>query len=276
MLKLATRPHRQPVFRAELAGRSAIITGSTSGIGLGIARAFAQAGMQVMLNGFGDAGEIEATRAGLSEEFDVEVAYSDADMTKAADIARMIDEARMVFGAVDVLVNNAGIFHVEAVDTTPVGKWDATIAINLSSAFHAIRNILPDMKQRGWGRIINIASALGLVGSPNTAAYAASKHGTIGLTRTVALEVAELGITVNAICPGYVKTPLAEREIRHTAAQRGLPEEKIAAEFLAQVQPTKRFVTTAEIGALATFHCTEAAASITGAALPIDGGWTAR
>jgi 3-hydroxybutyrate dehydrogenase len=276
MLEIATKPRPQPVFGAELTGRSAIVTGSTSGIGLGIARAFAAAGMRVMLNGFGDAREIERTRAGLSDEFDVEVVYSAADMTTAADIARMVEEARAAFGAVDVLVNNAGIFHVEAVDTTPVGTWDATMAINLSSAFHTIRNVLPDMKQRGWGRIINIASALGLVGSPNAAAYAASKHGTIGLTRTVALEVAELGITVNAICPGYVKTPLAEREIRHAAAQRGLPEEQVAAEFLAEVQPTKRFVTTAEIGALATFLCTEAAASITGASLPIDGGWTAR
>jgi 3-hydroxybutyrate dehydrogenase len=265
-----------PRRRSELAGKAAIVTGSTSGIGLGIARAFAEAGMNVALNGFGDRDTIEETRSELETTYGVKAAYLVADMSKPADIVRMVDEASNAFGKVDVLVNNAGILHVAAIESTPPEKWDAILSINLSSAFHTIRALLPRMKARGWGRIINVASAVGLVGSPNNSAYAASKHGTIGLTRAVALEVAEHGITVNAICPGYVLTPLVEREIRQTAKIRGTTEEQVASDFVAQAQPTRRFVTTGEIGALAMFLCTDAAASITGAAVPIDGGWTAR
>lgn len=272
------RTHVKPLPResGEVARRNAIVTGSTSGIGLGIATAFAEAGMNVMLNGLGDAQQIEATCRGLEEECGVEIAYSAADMSKPEQIAGMVAAADEAFGHVDVLVNNAGIFHVEAVESMPPGTWEDMLAINLTSQFHAIRAVLPGMKARGWGRIITIASALGLVGAPNSAAYAASKHGAVGLTRTVALETAEHGITVNAICPGYVLTSLVVRRIRDTAKACGATEEQVAGDFLAQVQPTRRFVTTGEIGALAAFLCTGAAASITGAALPIDGGWTAR
>jgi 3-hydroxybutyrate dehydrogenase len=265
-----------PLRRGELAGRAAIVTGSTSGIGLGIARAFAEVGMNVALNGFGDRDAIEKTRFELEMTYSVKAAYSAADMSKPATIVRMVEEATDALGSVDVLVNNAGILHVAAIECTPPEKWDAMLSINLSSAFYTIRSVLPRMKARGWGRIINVASALGLVGSPNNSAYAASKHGTVGLTRSVALETAEHGITVNAICPGYVLTPLVEREIGETAKARGVSEQQAASEFLTQAQPTRRFVTTDEIGALAVFLCTEAAASITGAAIPIDGGWTAR
>jgi 3-hydroxybutyrate dehydrogenase len=195
---------------AELAGRAAIVTGSTSGIGLGIARAFAETGMNVMLNGFGNLGEIDKTRAELEETFGITVAYSAADMSKPDEIVRMVEEAASAFGRVDVLVNNAGIQHVEAVETFPVAKWDAIIAIDLSSAFHGIRAVVPGMKARKWGRIINVASAHGLVASPFKSAYVAAKHGVLGLTKTVALETAENGITVNAICPGYVLTPLVQ------------------------------------------------------------------
>jgi 3-hydroxybutyrate dehydrogenase len=260
----------------ELAGKAAIVTGSTSGIGRGIAHAFAKMGMHVMLNGIGKATEIERIRNEFAAEFGVGVAYSSADMTKPTDIEQMMADAVSSFGTVDVLVNNAGIFHVESVEATPPAKWDSSIAINLTAAFHTIRAVLPAMKVRRWGRVINIASALGLAGQANASAYAASKHGIVGLTRTVALEVAEHGITVNAICPGYVLTPLVEREIRATAEKRGVAEEQVKSEFLAQSQPTKRFVTPGEIGAFAAFLCTDAAASITGATLPIDGGWTAR
>ena len=232
--------------------------------------------MNVTLNGFGDRTAIEKTRFELETTYGAKAAYFAADMSKPVDIDRMVDEATNAFGKVDVLVNNAGILHVAAIESTPPEKWDAILSINLSSAFHTIRAVVPLMKERGWGRIINIASALGLVGSPNNSVYAASKHGTIGLTRSVALETAEHGITVNAICPGYVLTPLVEREIGVTAKARGASEHQVASEFLAQTQPTRRFVTTGEIGRLAVFLCTEAAASITGAAIPIDGGWTAR
>lgn len=258
------------------AGKAAIVTGSTSGIGLGIARAFAQAGMNVMLNGFGDRADVERTRLALESGYGVKAVYSAADMSKSADIVHMVEEAEGAFGQIDVLVNNAGIYHVASIEATPLAKWDAQISINLSSAFHAIRAVLPGMKARSWGRIINVASALGLVGAPNSSAYAASKHGTVGLTRAVALEVAAHGIAVNAICPGYVRTALVEKEIRDTAKARGISEAQVASDYLSQVQPTKRFVATDEIGALAVFLCTDMAASITGAAIPIDGGWTAR
>jgi 3-hydroxybutyrate dehydrogenase len=261
---------------SELLAKTAIITGSTSGIGLGIARALAEAGMDVMLNGLGDSGEIEQTRGEIEETYGVRAGYSPADMSKPGDIAQMIEEAHAQFGTVDVLVNNAGIQHVEAIETFPVDKWDAIIAINLSSAFHAMRAVVPQMRARKWGRIINIASAHALVASPFKSAYVAAKHGILGLTKTVALETAEHGITVNAICPGYVLTPLVQKQIPETARARGLTEDRVVREVLLHAQPTRRFVTTEQIGALALFLCGSAAASITGAALPIEGGWTAQ
>ena len=257
-------------------GKNAIVTGSTSGIGLGIAEAFAGAGMNVMLNGFGDAAEIEATRAGLETKHGVKALYSDADMTEPAAIAAMVGAAEAGFGSVDVVVNNAGIQHVEPIEDFPVEKWDAILAINLSSAFHTTRLAIPGMKARGWGRIINVASAHGLVASPFKSAYVAAKHGVLGLTKTVALEVAEAGITANAICPGYVLTPLVEKQIPDTAKARGISEEAVKRDVLLGAQPTKQFVTTEQLGALAVFLCSDGAASITGTALPVDGGWTAQ
>ena len=260
----------------ELAGKTAIVTGSTSGIGLGIAHAFAEAGMHVMLNGFGDKAEIEKTRMDLEESCHIKTAYSAADMSKPADIAGMVEDARRLLGKVDVLVNNAGIQHVETIETFPIAKWDAIIAIDLSSAFHAMRAVVPEMKARRWGRIINIASAHGLVASPFKSAYVAAKHGLLGLTKTVALETAEHGITVNAICPGYVLTPLVQKQIPETAKARGLTEGQVIKDVLLHAQPTRRFVTTEQVGALALFLCSNAAASMTGTALPIEGGWTAQ
>ncbi len=276
---MAMAPHAAKPARAlreDLAGKPAIVTGSTSGIGLGIARAFAAAGMPVMLNGFGDAVEIEATRAGLADEFDVTVLYSAADMTKPDQIAGMVEQAQVAFGWVEVLVNNAGILHIGPVETTSAAQWEAVLAVNLSSAFHAIRAALPGMKAVKAGRIINVASALGLVGAAGYSAYATSKHGTMGLTKSVALEVAEHGITVNAICPGYVLTPLVEREIASAAKAGGISFEAAAKAALATGQANGRFVTSEEIGSLAAYLASSAAASITGAAIPIDGGWTAR
>jgi 3-hydroxybutyrate dehydrogenase len=266
----------KPMRVADLLGKSAIVTGSTSGIGLGIARAFAACGMNVLLNGFGDRSEINRTLGQLREEFRVDADYSAADMSKPDDILRMVDQAQTKFGAVDVLVNNAGIQHVEAVETFPIAKWDAILGIDLSAAFHATRAVVPGMKARGFGRIINIASAHALVASPFKSAYVAAKHGIAGFTKTVALETAEHGITVNAICPGYVLTPLVEKQIPETAKARGLTEEQVVHDVLLHAQPTRQFVTTEEIGALAVFLCTRAARSITGAAIPIEGGWTAQ
>jgi 3-hydroxybutyrate dehydrogenase len=260
----------------ELAGKTAVVTGSTSGIGLGISQAFAAAGMNIMLNGFGDKAAIEKTRAGLAQDHNVKTAYSAADMSKPADIAKMVAEAGEVFGRVDVLVNNAGIQHVEAIETFPPEKWDAIIAINLSSAFHATRAVVSGMKARKWGRIINVASAHGLVASPFKSAYVAAKHGMVGLTKTVALEVAEHGVTVNAICPGYVLTPLVQKQIPETAEARGITEEQVIRDVLLHAQPTRQFVTTGQLGALAVFLCSDAAASMTGTALPVEGGWTAQ
>lgn len=268
-------PFQRAAASGELAGRVAIITGSTSGIGLGIARTFAAAGMNVMLNGFGDAAEIARTRAEFSDSFGTRTAYSPADMTKPDDIVGMVEATRSAFGQVDVLVNNAGIQHVEAVETFPVAKWDAIIAINLSSAFHATRAVVPEMKARKWGRIINVASAHALVASPFKSAYVAAKHGILGFTKTVALETAEDGITVNAICPGYVLTPLVQKQIPETAKARGISEEAVIRDVLLHAQPTRQFVTTEQLGALAVFLCTNSAASMTGTALPVDGGWTA-
>ncbi len=258
-----------------LAGKAAIVTGSTSGIGLGIARAFAAAGMNVMLNGLG-ATDAEDIRRDLGREFCVMTAYSGADMSKPEQIAAMFDDAVARFGKVDVLVNNAGIQHVEAIETFPPAKWDQIIAINLSAAFHAIRAAVPGMKSRKWGRIINVASAHALVASPFKSAYVTAKHGIVGLTKTVALETAEFGITANAICPGYVLTPLVEKQIPETARARNLTEDQVIRDVLLKAQPTRRFVTTEEIGALAVFLATDAAQSITGAALPVEGGWTAQ
>jgi 3-hydroxybutyrate dehydrogenase len=258
-----------------LTGRSAIVTGSTSGIGLAIARMLVGEGVDVMLNGFGKPNEIEKLRSGLAQELGVTALYSPADMSKPAEIADMIRMAEEAFGKVDILVNNAGIQHVEPIETFPVDKWDQILAINLTSAFHTIRGALPGMKRRRFGRILNIASAHALVASPFKSAYVAAKHGLLGLTRTVALEAAEHGVTCNAICPGYVLTPLVERQIPETAQARGISEEEVVKTVILAAQPTRKFVTTEEIGALAIFLCGDAAASITGAALPIDGGWTA-
>lgn len=266
----------KPMRVADLLGKSAIVTGSTSGIGLGIARAFAACGMNVLLNGFGDLDAIDRTLAQVREEYRVDVDYSAADMSKPDDILRMVDQAQTTFGAVDVMVNNAGIQHVEAVETFPIAKWDAILSINLSAAFHATRAVVPGMKARGFGRIINVASAHALVASPFKSAYVSAKHGIAGFTKTVALETAEHGITVNAICPGYVLTPLVEKQIPETAKARGLTEEQVVRDVLLHAQPTRQFVTTEEIGALAVFLCTRAARSITGAAIPIEGGWTAQ
>ena len=260
----------------DLAGKVAIVTGSTSGIGLGIAEALGRAGASLVLNGLGDASTIERTRTDLRSRYNVDVLYSAADMSRPDDVAGMVAEAQHKLGHVDILVNNAGIQHVEAIETFPVAKWDAIIGINLSSAFHAMRAAVPDMKARKWGRIVNVASAHALVASPFKSAYVAAKHGLLGLTRTVALETAEHGITVNAICPGYVLTPLVERQIPETAKARGITEAQVVRDVLLAAQPTRRFVKTEELGALAVFLCSPAAASITGTALPVDGGWTAQ
>lgn len=258
-----------------LANKTAVVTGSTSGIGLGYARAFAEKGANVVINGLGDADEIEKTRAAIESDFGVRCSYSPANMLKGEEIAGMISDAEKEFGSVDILVNNAGIQFVSPVDEFPVEKWDAIIAINLTSAFHAIRAALPGMKKRGWGRIINTASAHALVASPYKSAYVAAKHGIAGLTKTVALEVAQQGITCNAICPGYVWTPLVEAQIPDTMKARNMTEEEVKNDVMLAAQPTKEFVTIEQVAAYAVFLCSDAAASITGAALPIDGGWTA-
>ncbi len=258
-----------------LAGRSAIVTGSTSGIGLGIARALAAEGASVMLNGFGDADDIARTRGALAEEFGVRVCYSDADMSKPEQVAAMVRTAEAKFGSVDVLVNNAGIQHVAPIEEFPAGKWDAILAINLSSAFHAIRAAVPGMKTRGWGRIVNVASAHGHVASPFKSAYVAAKHAVLGLTKVVALELAEHGVTANAVCPGYVWTPLVEKQIEEQARAHNIPRDQIVRDVLLKKQPNKRFSTVEEIGATVVFLCSAGAATITGASINVDGGWTA-
>ncbi|HEX2828418.1 MAG TPA: 3-hydroxybutyrate dehydrogenase [Burkholderiales bacterium] len=258
-----------------LKGRTALITGSTSGIGLGIAKRFAASGANVVLNGFGDAKEIETLRDALAQEHGVSVLYDAADMTRPDTIEAMMARAFEAFGAIDVLVNNAGIQHVAPIDEFPVDRWNAVIAINLVSAFHTIRLALPKMKARRWGRIINVASAHALVASPYKSAYVAAKHGIAGLTKTVALEVAELGITVNAICPGYVLTPLVEKQIPDTAQARGITEEQVVKDVLLAAQPTKKFVTIDEVAAMAGYLASDDAASVNGTLLSIDGGWTA-
>lgn len=259
-----------------LEGKSAIITGSTSGIGLGIATALAQAGADVMLNGLGDADEIERTRAELASASGRNVVFSGANMLDPSAIEGMVAQAKDAFGRVDILVNNAGIQHVAPVEDFPVGKWDAIIGINLSSAFHGIRAAVPLMKAQGFGRIINLASAHALVASPFKSAYVAAKHGIAGLTKTVALELATHNITCNAICPGYVLTPLVEGQIPDTAKARGITEEEVKRDVLLAAQPTKEFVTTEQLGAFAVYLCSDTASSLTGAILPMDGGWTAQ
>jgi 3-hydroxybutyrate dehydrogenase len=259
-----------------LKGKKAVVTGSTSGIGLGIARALAAQGAAVMLNGFGDRGEIEAIRAGFEKEFAVKTIHSPADMSKPAEIAAMIATAEKALGGVDILVNNAGIQHVASVEDFPVEKWDAIIAVNLSAAFHAIRAAVPGMKARKWGRIINTASAHGLVASGQKVAYVAAKHGLVGLTKVVAIETANDGITCNAICPGWVRTPLVEQQITARAKAAGQSPEAAKLALLSEKQPMHAFSTPEGIAALAVFLCGNAAATITGAAYSIDGGWTAQ
>jgi 3-hydroxybutyrate dehydrogenase len=258
-----------------LKDKVALITGSTSGIGLGIARALAGAGAAVVLNGFGKPEEIADTQAAISKDFGVSVAYSGADMSKPDSIAEMVEMTLGKFGRIDVLVNNAGIQHVAPLHEFPAAKWDAILAINLSSAFHTTRLALPSMIANKWGRIINIASAHGLVGSAFKSAYVAAKHGMLGLTKVTALEIAEQGVTCNAICPGYVYTPLVEMQIEGQAKSHGIPREQVIRDVLLAQQPNKRFATTDELGAIAVFLASDAAASITGAAIPVDGGWTA-
>jgi 3-hydroxybutyrate dehydrogenase len=261
--------------RRALQGRSAIVTGSTSGIGLGIAEALAAAGANVMLNGFGEAAAIEAVRAGLAQEHGVAVQYSGADMSKPDEVSAMVAAAEAAFGGVDILVNNAGIQFVAPIEEFPAAKWDAILAINLSAAFHAMKAAMPGMRARGWGRIVNIASAHGLAASPFKSAYVAAKHGIVGLTKVAALELAEAGITVNAVCPGYVWTPLVEKQIDDQAAAHGIPRAQVVRDVLLKKQPNKRFASVEELGATVAFLCSAGAASITGTAIPVDGGWTA-
>ena len=259
-----------------LKGKVAVVTGSTSGIGLGVARALGAAGADLMLNGFGDKGAVEALRKELAAQFKVRVAYDGADLSKPAEVRGLIAHAVSELGSVDILVNNAGIQHVAPVDEFPDERWDAVLAINLSADFHAIKAALPRMKSRGWGRIINIASSHGLVASTNKVAYVASKHGVVGLTKVVALETAQTGITCNAICPGWVLTPLVQKQIDDLARRDKLSEAEAKRRLLAEKQPSGDFVTTEQIGALALYLCSDAAAQIRGAALSIDGGWTAQ
>jgi 3-hydroxybutyrate dehydrogenase len=258
-----------------LKGKTALVTGSTSGIGLAIARALAAQGANVTINGFGDKSAIEKERLAIEKDFGVRAFYSPADMTKPAEIADMVRLTERTFGSLDVLVNNAGIQYVAPVEEFPIEKWNEIIAINLSSSFHSIRTAVPGMKARKWGRIINTASAHSLVASPFKAAYVSAKHGLAGLTKTVALELATFGITANCISPGYVWTPLAQKQIPETMKARGMTEEQVKRDVLLAAQPTKEFVTVDEVASLAVYLCSDAARSITGANLSIDGGWTA-
>ena len=256
--------------------RIALVTGSTSGIGLAIARALARDGMDVMLNGSRPEAEAEPMRAALAAQTGRRVLYRAADMRNPQEIRALVEHSRRELGSIDVLVNNAGIQHVEAIEHFSEERWDAILAINLSAAFHATKATFEAMKRKGWGRIINVASVHSLVASPYKAAYVAAKHGLLGLTRVVALEGAEHGVTCNAICPGYVLTPLVEKQIPDQARERGISEEAVVRDVLLAAQVTKEFVTVEQLGALAVFLASDAAAQITGAALPVDGGWTAR
>jgi 3-hydroxybutyrate dehydrogenase len=254
--------------------KSSIVTGSTSGIGLGIARAMAQNGADVMLNGFGDAQTIEFTRAELQRQCGVKVRYSPADMSRPDQIRAMAELANAEFGKIDIIVNNAGIQHVAPIEEFPDEKWDAVLAINLSSAYHLIKAVVPQMKERKHGRIINIASAHGLTASPFKSAYVAAKHGMIGLSKTVAVELAEFGVTSNTICPGYVKTPLLEKQIADQAKAHGISPEQVVREVMLSHQARKQFIEVEELAALTVFLASDAAASMTGTALAMDGGWT--
>jgi len=256
-------------------GKTAIVTGSTSGIGLACARAFAGAGANIVLNGMGGAADVEKERLAIESEFGVKAIYSPADMAKPSEIAGLIALGEATFGAVDILVNNAGVQHVSPIEEFPLEKWDAVIAINLSAAFHAIRAAVPGMKKRGWGRIITTASAHSRVASPFKSAYVAAKHGIAGLTKTVALELARSKITCNCISPGYVWTPLVERQIPNTMNARKMRRDEVISDVLLAAQPTKEFVTVEQVASLALFLCSDEAAQITGANLAIDGGWTA-
>jgi 3-hydroxybutyrate dehydrogenase len=258
-----------------LTGKSAVVTGSTSGIGLAIARAYAGAGANVVINGFGTPADIEKERVGIESDFKVKAVHSPADMSKPREIAEMIALGEKTFGSVDVLVNNAGIQFVSTIEEFPPEKWEAIIAINLSSAFYTIRAAVPGMKRRGWGRIINTASAHSLVASPFKSAYVSAKHGIAGLTKTVALELATFRITCNCISPGYVWTPLVEKQIPDTMKARNMTKEQVIHDVLLEAQPTKQFVTVDQVAALALFLCSDDAAQITGANIPIDGAWTA-
>ena len=258
-----------------LKNRSAIVTGSTSGIGLGVATALAKEGCNLLLNGFGEPAAIEAIRSKLASEFGVKVIHSAADMSKPAEIRDMVAMAARELGGVEILINNAGIQHVAAVADFPEDMWERIIAINMSSAFHASKAVIPLMRAKGWGRVINIASAHGLVASPFKSAYVTAKHGVVGFTKVLGLELAKEGITCNAICPGYVRTPLVEKQVDDQAKVHGIPRERVISEVILKPQPTGRFVEIDEVAAMAVFLCTEAGKSITGTTLSIDGGWTA-
>jgi 3-hydroxybutyrate dehydrogenase len=277
------KPVRVHIFAIEeimqstsLKGKTALVTGSTSGIGLGIARTFAAEGANIVFNGFGDAKEIEKLQSDVASEFDVQTLYHNADMSKPAEIEAMMKAATEKFGGVDVLVNNAGIQHVANIEDFPVEKWDAIIAINLSSAFHTTRLALPHMKAKNWGRIINVASAHGLVGSAQKSAYVASKHGIVGFTKVTALETAQSGVTCNAICPGWVLTPLVQKQVDARAAQKNISIEEAKKNLVAEKQPSGEFVTPEQLGALAVFLCSDAASQVRGVAWNMDGGWVAQ
>lgn len=259
-----------------LRGKVALVTGSTSGIGLGIARALAGEGADLLMNGFGDASEIEALRAATAERFGVRVGYSGADISKPAEVASMVAQAQAEFGHLDVLVNNAGVQFTAEIEAFPDEQWDRVIAINLSGAFHAMKAAIPGMKRRGWGRIVNIASAHGLAASAQKAAYVAAKHGLVGVTKVAAIELANTGVTCNAICPGWVLTPLVQRQLDARAEREGRPVEAVTEDLLREKQPMLKFSTPEQIGALAVFLCSDAAATITGSPLSIDGGWLAQ
>ena len=259
-----------------LSGKTALVTGSTSGIGLGIARSLAEQGANIVFNGFGDAQQIEKLYTDVGAEFGVQTAYHNADMSKPAEIEAMMKFATDKFGGVDILVNNAGIQHVATVDEFPPEKWDAIIAINLTSAFHTTRLALPGMKQKGWGRVINLASVHGLVGSAGKSAYVAAKHGLVGFTKVTALELASTGVTCNAICPGWVLTPLVQKQVDDRAARDGLSNDQAKKALLLEKQPSGEFVTPAELGALAVFFCSPAGDQVRGVAWNMDGGWAAQ